>query len=58
MSFYCNPYNDKISTGALSFYLTVAKATTLKPFDFDDFAGPDAPAAAKQLAWAISNATA
>jgi len=49
VSFYCNPYNGKNSSGAIGFNLTVAHATTLTPFNFDDFEGPDATAAAKQL---------
>ncbi len=49
VSFYCNPYNDKVSIGALGFDLTVAKAPTLTSFNFDDFEGPDATAAAKKL---------
>jgi hypothetical protein len=51
--FYCDPHSDANSKGALGFDLFVEGAKALAPFAFDDFEGPDAPAARKPLLRAI-----
>jgi len=47
--FYCNPERTRDSTGVIGYQLEVASPASLKPFDFDDFEGPDAPSHARKL---------
>lgn len=49
LRFYCNPERTADSTGVIGYELEVANPDSLKPFDFDDFEGPDAPTHARKL---------
>jgi hypothetical protein len=49
LRFYCNPERTADGTGVIGYELEVANPDALKPFDFDDFEGPDAPTHARKL---------
>lgn len=49
LKFFCDTTRTATETGALGFDLTVDKISTLAPFDFEPFEGPDAPAAKRNL---------
>ena len=49
LRFYCNPERTKDGTGVIGYDLEIAHPDSLKPFDFDDFEGPDAPAYRRKL---------
>ena len=49
VQFYCDPERTADSTGVIGYKLEVANPESLKPFDFDDFEGPDAPSHARKL---------
>ncbi len=49
LRFYCNPERTKNATGVIGYDLAIAHPDSLKPFDFDDFEGPDAPSYRRKL---------
>lgn len=49
VTFFCYPYSTKNVKGMLGIDIYVDNVATLKPFQFDDFEGPDALANGKKL---------